>query len=237
MSGCRADTDRSNAPRWHVNMSGAAMWRRVACMLALVYGAVLGAAASAGASGVAQRAPLRFVVDADSSSMVLHTSTEELLGVAAGGNRIAFRRFWGEIRLVPDSLDGARLVTTIVADSLEVLDEATEDRRRTILTTMRRDVMETPLYPTIGFESTWAWSDTGVGEISVMMRSDLSLHGVTRVIDIPAAVTREGRTVRIAGEFLLRHSDFGMTPATFLGGLIRVQDEMLFRFDVRARED
>ena len=230
MSGCGG----SMRMRGRDSCRGGETLRRIVYALAAGCAAAVGAVSPPDHSSASAPAPgRRFVICDDSSSMVLHTSAEGLLSLAAGGNRIAFRRFVGEILLMPDSVDGSRLATTIVADSLEVLDDATEERRETILSTMRQQVMETSLYPTIVFRSAWATERVGAGR-STVMRSELTLHGVTRQIDIPVAVTRDGNAVRIAGEFGLLHSDYGMTPAQFVGGLVGVKDEMLFRFDVRA---
>jgi hypothetical protein len=46
---------------------------------------------------------------------------------------------------------------------------------------------------------------------------------------------REGPLLRASGEFVLRQSDFGMTPFSVLGGLMAVQDMVGITFDLVGR--
>ncbi len=173
-----------------------------------------------------------FELQDHSSSMAILTTTSGWLSVAVGGNRIAFTSFGGRVTLAADPSDSSRMNVTIQADSLEVLDTADEERRETILTTMRGTVMETSRFPTVEFESAWRDRPDSAGAHVVNMRSNLTLHGVTRSIPLSVAQHREGDVVRFRGEFALLHSDYGMVPAEFLGGLIRVDDLLRFRFEL-----
>ena len=64
---------------------------------------------------------------------------------------------------------------------------------------------------------------------------DLSLHGVTRPIMIPAYVTLLGDMLRANGDFSILQTDFGMKLASAAGGALKLKDELKLSFDVVAR--
>jgi len=71
------------------------------------------------------------------------------------------------------------------------------------------------------------------GELpEVKLGAELTLHGMTRALGLPAKVTHEGNTLRVRGEFSLRQTDFGMTPYAILGGALRVEDRIDLRYDL-----
>jgi polyisoprenoid-binding protein YceI len=63
------------------------------------------------------------------------------------------------------------------------------------------------------------------------LRVAITLHGVTRLVDLPATVQIDPRQLSASGSTRLRQSDFGITPLAVAGGLLAVRDE----FDVRFR--
>jgi hypothetical protein len=67
------------------------------------------------------------------------------------------------------------------------------------------------------------------------LRVAITLHGVTRRIDVPADVREGPRELRASGAVQLRQSDFGITPLAVAGGLLAVQDAVGVRFLVVAR--
>jgi polyisoprenoid-binding protein YceI len=172
----------------------------------------------------------RLKLDSERSSMVIHTSTEGLLSIALGGNRIALTRFSGDI--VTDSAGTSTMTIVIAADSLAVLDKASNKRRRTILRTMRGPVMETDSFPTIRFVSTWRSLTNDSEPHRVAMSGELLLHGVRRSLSLEAEASSDTGVVRLVGECPILHTDYGMRAARFLGGLVRVADEFVLRFDL-----
>lgn len=67
------------------------------------------------------------------------------------------------------------------------------------------------------------------------LRVDVTLHGVTRRLDLPAAVQVEPAQVTASGTARLKQTDFGITPFSVGAGLLAVQDELEVRFDIVAR--
>ena len=65
--------------------------------------------------------------------------------------------------------------------------------------------------------------------------ADISLHGVSRRVQVPVRLSIDSGGLEAAGEFTLRQTDFGIVPLSVLGGAVTVQDELTLRFTLRAR--
>jgi hypothetical protein len=63
----------------------------------------------------------------------------------------------------------------------------------------------------------------------------ISLHGVTRSVDVPVTFTTVGDELSARGEMALRQTDFGVKPLSVLSGALQVQDEVKLVFSIRAR--
>ena len=64
---------------------------------------------------------------------------------------------------------------------------------------------------------------------------DITLHGVTRSLRVPAVIETSGDVLTASGELTIVQSDFGITPFSILGGAIRVEDRLELRFRISAR--
>lgn len=62
-----------------------------------------------------------------------------------------------------------------------------------------------------------------------------SLHGATRTVELPVTLAERPGGFWAWGYLRLRPSDFGIKPFSVLGGLIRVQDEALVKFNLGLR--
>jgi len=67
------------------------------------------------------------------------------------------------------------------------------------------------------------------------LSASVTLHGVTRELEIPAKIETGGDQLAASGSFELRQSDFGIVPLAVLGGAIQVRDRMELHFTIRAR--
>ncbi len=71
---------------------------------------------------------------------------------------------------------------------------------------------------------------------AVTLNGELSLHGVTRALPIAARVTMKGETLRAAGDFSVRQSDYEIRPVSAAGGTVKLKDELKLSFDIVARK-
>jgi hypothetical protein len=63
----------------------------------------------------------------------------------------------------------------------------------------------------------------------------LTLNGVTRTQRIGAEIEVGADALRVAGQIVVRQSEFGIVPFSILNGAIRVEDPVDVRFDIVAR--
>lgn len=68
------------------------------------------------------------------------------------------------------------------------------------------------------------------------LQAAITLHGVRRSLTLPvrSSDAADG-SLRVAGEFTLRQSDYGIVPFSVLGGALAVEDQLELRFDILAR--
>ncbi|QBQ39305.1 YceI family protein [Pseudoduganella plicata] len=100
--------------------------------------------------------------------------------------------------------------------------EAIEGTRRNMLTR----VLDAERYPWV--EVTIERSRSG------NVSAAITLHGVTRRYDVPAAIEATPDGLRASGTLTLRQTDFGLVPFAVLGGAMAVQDALEMRFDIVA---
>lgn len=138
-------------------------------------------------------------------------STRQVEGVVRVSDSGASREAVGCIRIDPASLD-----TGIAWRDMSMRDTSLEVNR----------------FPTIVFALTGARvGSVGAGrEAETSLAGDLTVHGVTRAVTIPARVLSVGREVRVSGQVHLRISDFGISPPNLIG--IPVRDEVRVGFEV-----
>jgi polyisoprenoid-binding protein YceI len=65
--------------------------------------------------------------------------------------------------------------------------------------------------------------------VDVTLHGDLTIHGTTKAVDIPAKAQLNGPTIQIAGSLTFPFSDFGMTPPNF-GSFVSVGDDATLEF-------
>jgi len=64
----------------------------------------------------------------------------------------------------------------------------------------------------------------------------LTLHGVTRPLEIPAQVLLANGTLQASGDFSLLQSDFDIPLVSVAGGTLKVKDELKLSFNIVARQ-
>jgi polyisoprenoid-binding protein YceI len=144
--------------------------------------------------------------------------------------------FDGEAELTPGALSPASLRLRVRADSLEeTRDVFTAQQKQIINKELREIVLETAKYPEIVFKSTEVTVRALAGEqFEAKVGGDLTLHGVSRHISIPATVTLSGGDLRARGEFTIDRGDYKVKATSAVHGLVRVRGKLKFTFDIVA---
>jgi len=67
----------------------------------------------------------------------------------------------------------------------------------------------------------------------LVLDAELTLHGVTRALNLPARLSVDDGRFSIEGEIELRQTDYGITPFSVLGGALAVKDALrvIFRIE------
>lgn len=187
-------------------------------------------------NGVAETtAPARYRIDAGQSRFMVRTFSGGLLWFKGHDHFIRVRDFSGEIQLTPGAIAPASLELRVRADSLEeTRDVFTEQQKQIINRELREIVLETSKYPEIIFKSADVTGQLTSGQYEAKIGGDLTLHGVTRHIVIPAQVTLNGGGLRARGEFTINRGDYNVKATSALKGTIRVRGKLKFTFDIVA---
>lgn len=179
---------------------------------------------------------VHYRVDAGRSRFTVQAFAEGLLSSFGHNPVIGIRDFEGEVEFVPGTLEGARVRVKIQAASLATVDEAKEKDRPEIDRMMREDALEVSNYPEVVFESTTVTaSRVKEGLYRARVIGNLTLHGVTQPnLWIQAEVTFKDDALRARGDFSIRQSDYKIKPVTAVGGMLKVKNELKFKFDIVA---
>jgi polyisoprenoid-binding protein YceI len=175
-------------------------------------------------------------IDASKSTFMVRAFSGGLLWFKGKDHLIAIRDFAGEVRLTPGAIFPASLQMTVKTNSLvETRDVFTEQEKQIINKELREIVLLPEKYPEITLRST---NVTGTlrpnGAFEAKIEGDLTMHGVTRRIVIPAEVSLVGDNLRAKGEFTVDRSDFKVKATSAFHGLVRVRDKVKVTFDIVA---
>ena len=199
----------------------------------LLAGGPAAAADTAPASKPAAR--MRYRIDAQKSRFIVETETSGLSAMFAHDHKIEIGAFSGTATFIPGALGTGTLEMTVRADSLSLLEEKTLGERQAIESALREDVLETAKYPEIIFKTrTTSSSRRGDGTYDVRLTGELRLHGVRKVVTIPARVSLEGGKLHAIGTFEIKQTDFNITPFSFVSGTVTIKDAVVLSFDLTA---
>ncbi len=194
--------------------------------LAFCTAAVCTAFAAAAPLIAQEKAAQEKAIDTQRSTITIHVGKSGLLSAAAhdhtvnapissgtiqesGTQHIEFRVETAKMTVKPDPKIGAK-------------DEAT------IQTHMEEMTLETKKFPEITFRSSRVQK---LADGQWKVDGDLSLHGVSKAVSLTVKQTGESYTTHT----VLKQTDFGITPISIGGGIIKVKDEVQLDFQIFAR--
>ncbi|HVG29470.1 MAG TPA: YceI family protein [Pyrinomonadaceae bacterium] len=180
----------------------------------------------------------RFRIDAARSDFMVRAFAGGALWFKGHDHFVRPREFSGEVTLTIGAITPASLTMSVRADSLaETREVFTEPQKQIINKELREIVVEPDKYPEITFRSTNVRVDIPAGgEFDVSIEGDLTLHGVTRRVRIPAWVTMAGEDLRARGEFEISRKDFNVKATSAFHGTVRVRDKLKISFNIVARQ-
>jgi polyisoprenoid-binding protein YceI len=176
----------------------------------------------------------RFTLDASQSKFIAHALRGGLLWFKGHDHLVAVREFTGEVQLSRDAITASTLQITAKTESMvETSSVFTDQQKQIINKELREIVLQPDQYPDITFRSTSVTGKAnGANQYDLKIIGDLTLHGVTRQINIPTQVTVTGKELRAQGEFSVDRSDFKVKATSAVHGLVRVKNKIKFTFDI-----
>src|SRR5262249_45790932 len=161
-------------------------------------------------------------VDTGRSSLTIHVDKSGLFSAFAHNHTI-------QAPIASGELDTEKRTITLSFNTKEmkVLDEGVKDSERVeIDQTMKSEkCLDVQRFPEIRFASTSVTSQAGD---RYQVRGDLTLHGVTKPIDMTVSFAHD----RYNGSVKLKQTDFGITPVTVAGGTVKVKDVIEIVFEI-----
>jgi len=180
---------------------------------------------------------VRYTIDAQRSTFTVRAFATGLLSALGHNPTISIPDFEGEVSLNPEAVEQSTLRLVLQSAALTDTDDIREKDRTEINRAMHQEVLESDGYPEIVYEcSSLTANKTGEGQYAVVLNGELTLHGVTGSQRVAAKVALNGDTLRAAGDFSIRQSDYGMRPVSAAGGTIKLKDELKLSFNISARK-
>jgi len=176
----------------------------------------------------------RYRLDSSQSKFIAHALRGGLLWFKGHDHLVAVREFSGEAQITPDSITPASLeITAKAASMVETNSVFTDQQKQIIDKELREIVLQPEQYPDITFRSNSVTGKaTAANQYDLKIAGDLSLHGVTRPINIPTHVTIMGSDLRAQGEFSVNRDEFKVKATSAAHGLVRARNKIKFTFDI-----
>jgi len=96
------------------------------------------------------------------------------------------------------------------------------------------DVLDVAKYPEITFRSTSVAAEGHQsGGSPLRVTGEVTIRGRTKQVSALVQVRMEGASLTASGSFVVKQTDFGITPVT-IGGVVSVKDAMTIHFTVTA---
>ena len=182
-------------------------------------------------------ATVTYNLDASQSKFMAHANRSGLLWFKGKSHHLAASDFSGQVELTPDTITPASLHLVVKAASLHETGAEFTDQQKQIIDKELKDIVLLPdQYPDITYQSTNVTAKgLGAGRYDVKINGNLTLHGVTRPVTIPATVTLNGSSLRATGQFSIDRDDYKVKATSAAHGLVRVDDDIKFEFDILGR--
>src|ERR1043165_4164310 len=179
-------------------------------------------------------ATVTYNLDASQSKFMAHANRSGLLWFKGHSHHLAASEFTGEVQLTPDTITPASLHLVVKAASLhETGADFTEPQKQIINKELKEIVFHPDQYPDITFQSTSVTAKmTTADRYDVKIDGNLTLNGVTRRVTIPAVVTLNGNDMRAVGTFSIDRDDYKVKATSAFHGMVRVDDDVRFEFDM-----
>jgi polyisoprenoid-binding protein YceI len=179
-----------------------------------------------------------YTIVAAESKFWVAVSKAGLLSALSHDHEIGVKEFGGKVTVPQAGAADGSLTLDIESKSLGVLDrKPSESDKKKIFETMHNEVLESTRYDKISFRSVSVTDlkPSGDHAYNLILHGDLTLHGITKRIDIPLALTISPERLLATGKYALKLSDYGVRAPSAGGGTVKVKNEVIVNFEILAK--
>ncbi len=98
---------------------------------------------------------------------------------------------------------------------------------------MKDKSLEAAKYPTMRFDLTRVSAESGTGDsLPVMLTGSLTIHGVTRQVELPASVAFHDGEIRVRSDFPVDVTDYKVGSLSRFLGMFKMNPHILVHVDV-----
>lgn len=192
-----------------------------------------GPTAHSDASSAAPATAGAYAVDPAASLIAVTVRRGGLLARLGHDHVVAVRTLTGQVTPAVDRADLSFRLDGMTVDEPPLLRDAgiaTQPSAQAVEGTrhnMLGLVLDAQRYPTVSLHVERLGGDR--------LQVDVTLHGVTRLLLLPAALQVDAAQVVASGSARLKQTDFGITPFMVGAGLLAVDDELEVHYRIVAR--
>jgi len=186
-----------------------------------------------------------YSIDRDKSELIVSLYKKGIFSGFAHDHIVIAREFSGAVEF--DEVDPTKFKISIKVPSNSIASDLPEIRRKfglevlsqkdwiEINKTMRSSrQLDIEKYPIVNFRSE---SLKRIEGESFEIVGDFSLHGVTKLVNIPVTISMENGILKLKGGFSFLQSDYNIQPYSSALGTISVKDEALLKFEISATDE
>jgi len=178
-----------------------------------------------------------FMVEPEQSRALIDVGKSGAFSFAGHTHEVEAPLTSGVIHLDTDdpSHDDVRLEFNAAAMRVTGKGESASDVPKVTETMLSDMVLDASRYPAIVFESTGVTAKGSAAALDLSVTGRLTIHGKTQTVMAPVSVKVAGDRLTATGKFVIKQTDFGITPIS-VGGVVKVKNELNITFTVAARE-
>ena len=183
--------------------------------------------------------PRTYVVAAAESLVTVHVGRAGLFKFAGHEHVVVASQVEGEVVADAADLPSSRVTLRFPTRGLRVREqgEPSGDAPKVQAKMESGDVLDVARFPAVTFESLRVRGRAETdGRHTLALTGTLSLHGVTRELELPVDVVVTGDRLTATGKVLLKQDRFGMTPVS-VAGVVKVKNELAVDFRIVARAE
>ncbi len=192
--------------------------------------------ALAGTSAVAQPEPNVWQLDTGTSELTVHVFKSGLFSGFLHDHLFVPQQWKATAKFDLAHLEDFHAEVSVAVASLKDNQPklSAEDRAKVESQVLSSEVLDASRFPEIRFVADrFSVSVQKTDELEGTLSGKLSVHGVTRPLDVPVHAWRRGTAHLVLGKVSFNQRDFGIAPLRKVSGAIAVEDRVLVEFALR----